>query len=53
MDTFNAKEFVTRIIADEFNGRLHEELKKLTQEQLEEVSAMMAERLRRSETSTS
>jgi hypothetical protein len=39
---FNASKFVEQFDTGEFNGRLHEELIKLSQEQLAEVALLLA-----------
>ena len=54
MARFSAEEFVTSLKEGELDGRLVEELRKLTDEQLEEVVGLiMEERLRTPQTDES
>ena len=53
MSSFNAEVFLNQIEMGVFNGHLHEELDKLTHEQLEEVALLMARRLRKRADATS
>jgi hypothetical protein len=45
---FDAQEFVEKLTAGEFDGRLHDEFQKLHYRQLEQVAFLMAQRLRQS-----
>lgn len=42
-ETFDAAVFVSKVRAGVFNGALHEELAKLSREDLEQVAAILAE----------
>ncbi len=43
-DTFEAQKFLDRLSLGEFDGRIPEELRKLTHEQIEEVALLMIQR---------
>jgi hypothetical protein len=40
-ETFDAQKFLDRLSLGEFDGRIPEELRKLTHEQIEEVALLM------------
>ena len=40
-DTFDAQQFLDRLSLGEFDGRIPDELRKLTHEQIEEVALLM------------
>jgi len=46
MRHFNPKEFLRRLDEGVFDGRLHEELRKLSTDQLEQIAILVARRLR-------
>jgi|HubBroStandDraft_5_1064220.scaffolds.fasta_scaffold2730162_1 hypothetical protein len=43
-DTFDAHTFLDRLSLGEFDGRIPDELRKLTHEQIEEVALLMIKR---------
>ena len=46
MENFDAEDFVRKLTSGELDGKLHEEFKKLTYDQLEQVAVSMAQRLK-------
>ncbi len=52
-ETFDAKQFLDRLSLGEFDGRIPEELRKLTHEQIEQVALLMiARNMQKSEGTT-
>jgi hypothetical protein len=43
---FDAAEFLERLNRGEFDGRVHQEIRKLSQEQLEQIALLMAKHLK-------
>jgi hypothetical protein len=43
---FDANEFLQRLMSGQLDGRLHEEIRKLSYEQLEQVALRMAEHIK-------
>jgi hypothetical protein len=41
MDTFNAEQFLAKLNRGDFDGHLHDVLRKLSREQLEQVAALL------------
>lgn len=45
-ETFNPQEFLDKLISGHFDGRVHEEIHKLSYEQLEAVALLLARNAR-------
>jgi hypothetical protein len=52
-ESFNAEAFVADLSRGDYDGRLHEEFRKLTHEQLQEVAALLTKQLKKPADNTS